>query len=145
MFCPEPVAVSGSGKFDNLPLGKIGSLVEQILDCEVNYNMWTLMHRYFKARDLFKSGLFEISSRDHMAYFYIWLRFSFSRQLTWQRSFNTKPKELQHSQQCLIEEMCQQYKQTLSLPAEYTQEEFLSSADILRSIFSFIGKGSGNG
>jgi alpha-glucan,water dikinase len=60
--------------------------------------MWTLMHRYFKARDLFTSGLFDIGNRDHLAYFYIWLRYSFSRQLTWQRSFNTKPKELQHSQ-----------------------------------------------
>ena len=76
------------------------------MDAEVNYGSWTLMHRYFRCRDLLKSGKVDLASRDHVVFFYIWLRYSFTRQLTWQKSYNTKPKDLQHAQVCLTDELC---------------------------------------
>jgi alpha-glucan,water dikinase len=82
---------------DGVPRGKIGEAVSEILDCEINYREWTLMHRYFRCRDIMKGGKLDMNNRDHVVYIYIWLRYSFTRQLTWQRGFNTKPKELQHA------------------------------------------------
>ena len=73
----------------------------------------------------------------------IWLRYSFIRQLTWQKRYNTKPRELQHSQVCLTEEVSAQYKCALGL--QQTTQRVLSSADLLRQILGLVGKGSGNG
>ena len=143
-LCPEPVSVGGvNGQFAGLPRGKVGQLAEDILNFEVYSSSMTLMHRYFKARDMFKSPNCEVTNRDHIAYFYVWLRYSFMRQLDWQRRYNTKPRELQHAQQCLIEEMSHQLRVALESPQN--SDEFLSSADLIRAMFSFIGKGSGNG
>jgi len=65
------------------------------------------MHRYFLCRDLFTSGKVDARSRDNVVYLYIWLRYSFTKQLTFQRHYNTKPKELQHAQVCLTDEFCE--------------------------------------
>ena len=46
----------------------------------------------------------------------VWLRYSFIRQLTWQKRYNTKPRELQHSQVCLTDEIAAQYKNALKIP-----------------------------
>jgi len=43
----------------------------------------------------------------------------------------------------LIAELCNQYKAALNLEGGHSH--FFSSADIMRSMIGFIGKGSGNG
>jgi len=41
----------------NLPLGRIGDAVREILECETVYSSWTLMHRYFRCRDILKDKI----------------------------------------------------------------------------------------
>ena len=94
VFCPQPESGPGivAGADPSLlPRGKIGEVVSEILDAEVNYESWTLMHRYDRCREILKSGRIDSLNRDHMAYIYIWLRYSFTRQLTWQKRYNTRP------------------------------------------------------
>jgi hypothetical protein len=81
-MCPQPEE-ENTGEFAGVPKGQIGEVVNNILVCEVKYDMWTLMHRYFKVKELLSSGKIDIASRDHVVFFYIWLRYSFSKQLTW--------------------------------------------------------------
>jgi len=80
-----------------LPLGKkLADVVQEIIQCETVYNAWTLMHRYFRCRDILKDKVV-LEDRNYTAFLFIWLRYSFIRQLTWQKSYNTKPKDLQHA------------------------------------------------
>ena len=77
-----------------LPFGKkLGEYVNEIIQCEVVYNSWTLMHRYHRCRDMLKdrSDLRDVS---YASFLLVWLRYSFIRQLTYQKRYNTKPKEL---------------------------------------------------
>lgn len=67
------------------------------------------MHRYFRCRDMLKDKI-DIRDANYPAVLLVWLRYSFIRQLTWQKRYNTKPRELQHSQVCLTEEIAAQYK-----------------------------------
>lgn len=83
-----------------------------------------------------------MGNRDHVVYLYIWLRYSFSRQLTWQKRYNTKPRDLQNAQIGLTDELCEQYK---FHSKQGVSNSFLTSADLLRAMIVFIGKGSGNG
>jgi len=69
------------------------------------------------------------------------LRYSFNRQLTWQKNYNTKPKDLQWAQISLTDEICGQFVRFFG----QDKEHFLTSADLLRQMLSMIGKGSGNG
>lgn len=79
VFCPNDEPQHGNGEFPGAPKGKIGYAVNDILNCEVNYDMWTLKHRYHKCKDIFCSGNVDISNRDNVAYIYIWLRYSFMK------------------------------------------------------------------
>jgi len=127
-----------------LPLGKkLGEIVSEIIQCEVVYNSWTLMHRYFRCRDILKDKL-DINNRDYAAFLMIWLRYSFIRQLTWQKRYNTKPKELQHSQLCLTEEICAKYLWSLQTYG-MSSHTLLNTADLLRQTLGLVGKGSGSG
>ena len=75
------------------------------------------------------------------AYLFIWLRYSFTRLLTWQKSYNTKPKDLQGAQIGLTDEIVRLYAKVYGRD----QQVFLNSADLLRQMLSMIGKGSGSG
>ena len=125
-----------------LPLGKkLGEYINEVIECEVVYSSWTLMHRYFRCRDMLKDRT-DLRDVNFPTVLLVWLRYSFIRQLTWQKRYNTKPRELQHSQQCLTEEIAAKYKDALGLP---DSEQVLGSADLLRQIMGLVGKGSGNG
>jgi len=78
--------------------------------------MWTLHHRYHKCKDILNSGMVDIQSTDNVAYVYIWLRYSFIRQITWQRKYNTKPKDLQHAIVCLVGTLCDKYRESFNQP-----------------------------
>ena len=45
-----------------------------------------------------------------MALLFVWLRFSALRQLTWQRNYNTKPRELAHSQDRLTQKLAEIFR-----------------------------------
>jgi alpha-glucan,water dikinase len=66
------------------------------------------MHRYNTCREMLKSRI-DQDNRDHVAFLFIWLRYSFTRQLTWQQNYNPKPKDLQGAQIGLTDEICAQF------------------------------------
>jgi len=35
-----------------------------------------------------------LEDQNYSAFLWVWLRYSFVRQLTWQKRYNTKPKDL---------------------------------------------------
>ena len=76
VFCPNDEPAHGGGEFAGAPKGKIGIAVNDILNVECNYDMWTLMHRYHKCKDIFASGNVDMTNRDNIAYIFIWLRYS---------------------------------------------------------------------
>lgn len=92
-------------------------LTRTIVDLEVGKSGWTLMHRFHSAADMLEGvcaikpldcssscsqlvngNYSDVSVVDGAARIYIWLRYSATRQLTWQRNYNTKPRELAHAQ-----------------------------------------------
>ena len=75
-------------------LGSLSMLADEIIRAE-SHNSWTLMHRFNLCWDLLDRVQNE---SEGLALLYVWLRFSAIRQLTWQRNYNTKPRELAHSQ-----------------------------------------------
>eukprot|EP00172_Hildenbrandia_rubra_P001632 Plantae.Rhodophyta-Hildenbrandia_rubra.ctg2205.p1 GENE.Plantae.Rhodophyta-Hildenbrandia_rubra.ctg2205~~Plantae.Rhodophyta-Hildenbrandia_rubra.ctg2205.p1 ORF type:complete len:1361 (+),score=243.71 Plantae.Rhodophyta-Hildenbrandia_rubra.ctg2205:378-4460(+) len=103
------------------------SAVEQIIEREVEYDSWTLMHRYKFASQLINSVIGE--DQDAWAAIYVWLRYSQARVLTWQRHYNTKPRELSHAQLSLVTLLANRYK---SMP----QDRWL-----IRLAMSCVGRG----
>ena len=78
-------------------------LTTQIIRAEGEGHWWSLMHRYNLAYQLLhdKIGAKDIDASKavvRIAKVFVWLRFSQLRQLTWQREYNVKPKELSLSQ-----------------------------------------------
>ena len=108
VMCPsaEEEHYHGDG-FEGVPSGKIGEAVNSILTMECTWNSITLKKRYDKCIELLKSGLADTTDREHVAYFYIWLRYSFSKQLVWQKRENTQPRNLCATQVALTDEMCE--------------------------------------
>lgn len=98
-------------------------IISNIVECETEYSSWTLMHRYFRCRDLLKD---QATSAEHLDYLFVWLRYSFMRQLTFQKGYNTKPKDLQHAQVCLIDEV------TRRIHKDTESNLILSENDLLR-------------
>ncbi len=127
----------------------VPEFVNDIIKCEVEYGSWTLMHRYNKCYDILNS--IDINNQDCLLWLYIWLRYSYCRQLDWQRSFNTKPKELAHSMNRLTCEITAKYCHLSKLMNGNTTNtkdstKFnLSTQNLLRMMLSLLGKGNGDG
>ncbi len=81
-------------------------LAEEIIRGE-RHNSWTLMHRFNLCHDLLDQARQDV---DALAWFFVWLRFSAIRQLTWQRNYNTKPRELAHAQDRLTQKLAQMFQ-----------------------------------
>ncbi|MGE5238076.1 MAG: phosphohistidine-like domain-containing protein [Chloroflexota bacterium] len=83
------------------------SVAEEIIEGETGRHSWTLMHRFNLCFDL----LDRIRSEDldGLALIFAWLRFSFIRQLDWQRNYNTKPRELGHALDRLTRKVADRY------------------------------------
>lgn len=64
---------------DNLSKIEIPHFVNDIINSEVRSGSWTLMHRFNKLFDILNS--IDIHDSDPVSYLYIWLRYSFTRQL----------------------------------------------------------------
>lgn len=80
-------------------------MADEIIQAEMHHNSWTLMHRFNLCHDLLDGvGL------DGLSLLFVWLRFSAIRQLTWQRNYNTKPRELAHAQDRLTHQFAELYR-----------------------------------
>ncbi len=87
--------------------GQHAELAEQIVRAETTHNSWTLMHRFNLCYDLLDRVR---GSLDGLALLYVYLRFSAIRQLTWQRNYNTKPRELAHAQERFTQKLADVYR-----------------------------------
>ena len=106
--------------------GPHSDLAEEIVRAEATHNSWTLMHRFNLCHDLLDRVR---GNLEGQALIYVYLRFSSIRQLTWQRHYNTKPKELAHSQEHLTQKLTQLYRDE---PA---------SRPLVRLTLSTVGRG----
>jgi alpha-glucan,water dikinase len=93
-------------KAGSLGEGQLTELADEVIRAET-HNSWTLMHRFNLCHDLLErvSG-----NTEGLALLYVWLRFSAIRQLTWQRNYNTKPRELAHAQDRLTAKLAETYR-----------------------------------
>ena len=82
-------------------------IAEEIIRAETTHNSWTLMHRFNLCHDLLDRVR---GSLNGQALLYVHLRFSAIRQLTWQRNYNTKPRELAHAQERLTRKLAEIYR-----------------------------------
>ncbi|MGA1795894.1 MAG: phosphohistidine-like domain-containing protein [bacterium] len=76
------------------PSPLLSGIAAEIIHSETRSGSWSLMHRYNLAFDLVERVGEDI---EGLALLYVWLRLSAIRQLTWQRSYNTQPRELSHA------------------------------------------------
>jgi len=101
-------------------------LAREIVRAETGRDSWTLMHRFNLCHDLLdRAG----SDEDGLALIFVWMRYSFLRQLDWQRNYNTKPSELAHAQDRL----------TLKLARLYISGQ--RNREFIRLIMSTLGRG----
>jgi alpha-glucan,water dikinase len=87
---------------------ELTGIVDQIVRAEMGGGSWTLMHRFNLCHDLLDRVA---GNGDGLALLFVWLRYSTLRQLTWQRQYNTKPRELSHAQERLTHKLAQFYSQ----------------------------------
>ena len=92
--------------------------VLDVIDCEANYGSWTLMHRYNKCSDIVKNWDTNDNDKDNNIFksekwiwIYIWLRYSFLRQLDWQRNYNTRPALLSGAMSNLSDILTRKYSE----------------------------------
>ena len=89
--------------------GRSPGLVQQIEDRIVqaeSSGSWTLMHRFNLCHELLGQVQDDL---EGLVLLFVWLRFSAIRQLTWQRNYNTKPRELAHAQDRLADRLARLY------------------------------------
>jgi alpha-glucan,water dikinase len=103
----------------------------EIIEVETGRNSWTLMHRFNLCHDLLDRVNSDV---EGLALLFVWLRFSSIRQLDWQRNYNTKPRELAHAQRRLTLKLAELYRR--NTPA---------IREIIRLIFSTLGRGAEGG
>lgn len=106
-FSDEPRWLNNRGQNIHIPVAELlkknaykGSLgnahiAREIVQVETGRNSWTLMHRFNLCHDLLDRTC---NGEEGLALIFVWMRYSFLRQLDWQRNYNTKPKELSHAQ-----------------------------------------------
>ncbi len=121
------ISLPGTTKAGEVSLGSsnLDALAEEIIEHEMSGNSWTLMHRFNLCYDL----LDKAGDNQAMALIFVWLRFSFIRQLDWQRNYNTKPRELGHSMDRL----------TLKLAERYASGT--AGREMIRLVMSTLGRG----
>ena len=124
----------------------IPECIKDNVELEANAGNWSLMHRYQKVRDcLF---LLDLENPKECLWIYIWLKYSFRRILTWQRQYNTPPKDLQWSMHCLTFELTKRFGELNSLSQEEKNKNkkfSLSPKLIIKDSCVLVGKGRENG
>jgi len=115
-------------------------LLDTIIRAEAGGGWWTLMHRFNLASSLLekectpgvdkRSPLVDIAAASKI---YVWLRYSSTRKLTWQRNYNVKPRELSAAQA----------KLTRVIAGLYSSVPHLR--DVTRLMLGTVGKGGEGG
>ncbi len=131
LFCPETRRWENNGGKDfflQLAEPKPGGspLADRIIAGEMGQHGWTLMHRFNLCHELMDEVR---DQRAGWVTLFTWLRFSAIRQLTWQRNYNTKPKELSHAQDRL----------TLKLASLWRPQP--GNRDLIRLALTGVGRG----
>ena len=121
----------------------VPEFVSDIITCEASYGSWTLMHRYNKCCDIINSWD-ENTPNEYWYWILIWLRYSYQRQLDWQRNYNTRPRELSNSMDRLSLLVTQKYSNIFQKEKSY-KNLFNSQSSLIKHIMSLLGKGTGNG
>jgi alpha-glucan,water dikinase len=113
---------------DDAALGssELLNIAEDIIGHETGRNSWTLMHRFNLCYDIIDRVK---NSADGLALIFVWLRYSFIRQLDWQRNYNTQPRELGHAMDRL----------TIKLAGLYA--EVPAGREMVRLIMTTLGRG----
>lgn len=125
----EVPAIGKSTPFEaSLGDKELAGLAEEIIEKEMSRNSWTLMHRFNLCYDLLDR--IRGNDTDGLALIFVWLRFSYIRQLDWQRNYNTKPRELGHALDRL----------TLKLTERYLREP--GDREMIRLIMTTLGRGT---
>ncbi len=75
-------------------------------------------------------GFYEVDIEEAMADIYVWLRYSSTRQLTWQRNYNTQPRILSAAQERLTNTIAAAHKRTAGEAQEW-----------VRSMLTTVGRG----
>ena len=114
-----------------------------VINCELNYGSWTLMHRYNKCSDIIRNWDLKIDN-EKWIWILIWLRYSFLRQLDWQRNYNTRPALLSGAMAHLSDLLTGKYGDALKNEKEY-KNLIDSKSSLIKNILSLLGKGTGNG
>ena len=117
--------------------------VSDIITCEASYGSWTLMHRYNKCCDVINEWD-ENTPNEYWYWILIWLRYSYQRQLDWQRNYNTRPRELSNSMDRLSMLITGKYSNSIQKEKPY-KSLFNSQSSLIKHILSLLGKGTGNG
>ena len=117
--------------------------VLEVIECEANYNSWTLMHRYNKCSDIITEWDEKLLI-ENWTWVVIWLRYSYQRQLDWQRHYNTRPKELSNSMDRLSMLVTKKYAESISKEKPY-RNLFNCYSFLIKYSLSLLGKGTGNG
>lgn len=85
------------------------TMLDQVIEREMEYGSWTLMHRYGFARHLVDSVIGR--DQDCWAAVYVWMRYSQIRVLDWQRHYNTQPRQLSWAQLSFVTLLAAKFKQ----------------------------------
>ncbi len=83
-------------------------MLDGIIEREVEYGSWTLMHRYSHASHLINDVIKE--DQDCWSAMYVWMRYSQIRVLDWQRRYNTQPRQLSHVQMSVVTLLANRFK-----------------------------------
>jgi alpha-glucan,water dikinase len=105
----------------------VAEIAEEIIERETSRNSWTLMHRFNLCHDLLDKAK---DTEEGLALVFVWLRYSFIRQLDWQRNYNTQPRELGHAMDRL----------TLKLAGIYSASA--AAREMVRLVMTTLGRGS---
>ena len=108
---------------EDKPAVETDELMQRIIDAEVKSGGWTLMHRFNMAADLLEDivqGRYEPTEKA-MATIYVWLRYSATRQLTWQRNYNTQPRILGAAQERLTHKISDVYSRLTGRAKEWAR------------------------
>jgi alpha-glucan,water dikinase len=101
------------------------------------------MHRYNKCYDILQTFNEETSNEKWM-WILIWLRYSYQRQLDWQRNYNTRPVLLSNAMNRLSNDVVRRYAAVFQKEKLY-RNLYYSQASLIKGVLSQLGKGTGNG
>ena len=121
----------------------VPEFVSDIITCEASYGSWTLMHRYNKCCDIINSWD-ENTPNEYWYWILIWLRYSYQRQLDWQRNYNTRPALLSGAMSNLSDILTRKYSEFIKSENNY-RNLIQCKSFIIKNILSLLGKGTGNG